>query len=123
MGSLGWHGHSGDAQAGVLQSVAECCLWGGERLIMIFWPRPHKCIIIPRTEFQSLGKSVLVRGECLMANGNSLGPENKPIQKKQSKKTYTKPAFRFERVFETQALSCGKVHPFASGCHSNRKNS
>ena len=59
-----------------------------------------------------------------MANGNPLGPEDKRlIEKKQSKKPYSKPAFRLERVFETQALSCGKVHPFTSGCHSNRKNS
>jgi hypothetical protein len=25
------------------------------------------------------------------------------------KKLYQKPAFRYERVFETQALSCGKI--------------
>jgi hypothetical protein len=40
----------------------------------------------------------------------------------QTKKPYTKPAFRFERVFETQALSCGKIS--SSGiCHQNRKTS
>jgi hypothetical protein len=37
------------------------------------------------------------------------------------KKTYEKPAFRFERVFETSALSCGKVHATQSGCFRNRK--
>ncbi len=59
-----------------------------------------------------------------MANGNPLGLEDKQlIQKKQSKKPYTKPAFRLERVFETQALSCGKVHVTQGSCHSNRKNS
>jgi len=59
-----------------------------------------------------------------MANGNPLGPEDKQlIQKKQSKKPYTKPAFRLEKVFETQALSCGKVHVTQGSCHSNRKNS
>jgi hypothetical protein len=59
-----------------------------------------------------------------MANGIPLVPKDKhPIQKKQSKKTYTKPAFRLERVFETQALSCGKVHITQSSCHSNRKSS
>ena len=26
-----------------------------------------------------------------------------------TKKPYAKPAFRFERVFETTALSCGKI--------------
>ena len=39
------------------------------------------------------------------------------------KKPYQKPAFRHERVFETQALSCGKVQTTQGQCHSNRKNS
>jgi hypothetical protein len=59
-----------------------------------------------------------------MANGNLLGPEDKHlIQEKQSKKPYTKPAFRLERVFETQALTCGKVHITQGSCRSNRKSS
>jgi hypothetical protein len=37
------------------------------------------------------------------------------------KEPYIKPAFRFERVFETSALSCGKVHATQSGCMRNRK--
>jgi hypothetical protein len=58
-----------------------------------------------------------------MPNGNAVGPENKrPTQEKQAKKPYTKPAFRFERVFETQALSCGKVHGLGQ-CHYSRKTS
>jgi hypothetical protein len=39
------------------------------------------------------------------------------------KKPYQKPAFRFERVFETSALSCGKVQTTQGSCHSNRKTS
>jgi len=39
----------------------------------------------------------------------------------QQKKPYQKPAFRFERVFETSALSCGKIHATQSGCLHNRK--
>ena len=59
-----------------------------------------------------------------MANGNAVEPEDKlRTQEKQNKKPYTKPAFRFERVFETQALSCGKVHSTIGNCHPNRKNS
>jgi hypothetical protein len=58
-----------------------------------------------------------------MANGNAVGPENtRPTQEKQIKKPYTKPAFRFERVFETQALSCGKKHGLGQ-CHYSRKTS
>ncbi|HXM45778.1 MAG TPA: hypothetical protein VN924_31370 [Bryobacteraceae bacterium] len=40
-----------------------------------------------------------------------------------AKKPYNKPAVRFERVFETSALTCGKVQTTQSGCHQNRKTS
>jgi len=39
------------------------------------------------------------------------------------KKLYQKPAFRYERVFETLALSCGKIAPTQHTCHHNRKTS
>jgi hypothetical protein len=39
------------------------------------------------------------------------------------KKPYTKPAFQFERVFETQALACGKVHSHGTACKINPKSS
>jgi hypothetical protein len=44
-------------------------------------------------------------------------------QKPKHKKPYTKPAFQFERVFETQALSCGKVHSHGTACKLTPKNS
>ena len=40
-----------------------------------------------------------------------------------TKKKYEKPAFRFERVFETMALTCGKVGGVEFQCRFNRKNS
>jgi hypothetical protein len=59
-----------------------------------------------------------------MANGNPVEPEdNQRTQKKQAKKPYTKPAFRFERVFETQALSCGKIGATSTQCKLNKKTS
>ena len=59
-----------------------------------------------------------------MANGNPMEPEDKRrTQKKQTKKTYEKPAFRFERVFETQALSCGKIGSTSTQCKLNPKTS
>ncbi len=39
------------------------------------------------------------------------------------KKPYQKPEFRYERVFETMALSCGKISPTEFQCRFNRKNS
>jgi hypothetical protein len=41
-----------------------------------------------------------------------------------TKKTYEKPAFRHEQVFETQALSCGKIAAdVRKQCSLSRKTS
>lgn len=49
--------------------------------------------------------------------GLGSGKKEKPVQKK----LYEKPSFRWEKVFETQALSCGKItHP---QCRGSRKTS
>jgi hypothetical protein len=59
-----------------------------------------------------------------MANGNAEPEANPLIPKKQVKKPYVKPAFRYEQVFVTSALSCGKVQPTEFNCTSaNRKAS
>jgi len=42
---------------------------------------------------------------------------------RKGKKPYVKPEVRHERVFETMALTCGKVQTTQSGCHFVRKNS
>jgi len=57
-------------------------------------------------------------------NGVLAEPEDEELpHESQTKKLYIKPAFRFDRVFETQALSCGKIYSFVGQCHHNRKNS
>ena len=38
-----------------------------------------------------------------------------------TRKPYVKPAFRFDRVFETTALACGKVTTTQAQCKLNRK--
>jgi len=38
-----------------------------------------------------------------------------------TRKPYRKPAVRCEQVFETTALTCGKVQVTESQCHHNRK--
>jgi hypothetical protein len=40
-----------------------------------------------------------------------------------TKKAYVKPEFRHEKVFETMALSCGKVQTTQGACKYNRKSS
>jgi hypothetical protein len=39
------------------------------------------------------------------------------------RKPYQKPVFRFERVFETTALACGKINATQSHCRFNRHTS
>lgn len=39
------------------------------------------------------------------------------------KRPYQKPAFRYERVFETMALACGKIQPTQQPCISLQKAS
>ena len=46
-----------------------------------------------------------------------------PGNASKEKKLYKKPAFRYERVFETLALSCGKIAPTVSTCQFSRKTS
>lgn len=40
-----------------------------------------------------------------------------------AKKPYDDPAFRWERVFETMALRCGKIDPTEFSCRFNRNAS
>jgi len=40
-----------------------------------------------------------------------------------TKKPYEKPGFRYEQVFVTTALGCGKADPFSSNCQGSVKNS
>ncbi len=40
-----------------------------------------------------------------------------------AKRRYQDPAFRFEQVFETMALACGKVGPTNLQCRFNRHSS
>jgi len=44
-----------------------------------------------------------------MLENQPLRANEKQLNARKDKKPYQKPAFRHERVFETQALSCGKV--------------
>jgi hypothetical protein len=44
-------------------------------------------------------------------------------EKSNIRKPYQKPEVRHERVFETMALSCGKVQTTSGSCRFNRKTS
>ena len=41
---------------------------------------------------------------------------------KPKKRPYQKPSFKWERVFETSALTCGKVGTTTPECKFNRKS-
>jgi hypothetical protein len=46
-----------------------------------------------------------------------------PRQRAPQRKPYHKPGFRFERVFETTALSCGKINATQWQCRNGLKSS
>ena len=52
-----------------------------------------------------------------------MNDETKTTGQESPKQPYQKPEFRFERVFETRALTCGKVQSTQASCAHNRKNS
>jgi hypothetical protein len=56
-----------------------------------------------------------------MANEKTEPAEKRLIQKQEPRKPYTKPAFRFERIFVTTALTCGKSDPTEFLCGQIRK--
>jgi hypothetical protein len=58
-----------------------------------------------------------------MTQKNQPSAERKNAPRSPAKKTYSKPEFRYERVFETLALACGKVHANQGQCRFNKKRS
>jgi hypothetical protein len=46
-----------------------------------------------------------------------------PDNASKEKKVYQKPAFRYERVFETLALTCGKIGATSAQCQLSKKTS
>jgi hypothetical protein len=53
---------------------------------------------------------------------NNHSSDDAPRTPATNKKPYEKPAFRFEQVFVTTALSCGKINPTQSGCTASGKS-
>ena len=58
------------------------------------------------------------RGTIIMGMNQSSGGEPRPAAIE--KKPYEKPTFRYEQVFVTSALSCGKIAS-EGACHLNSK--
>ena len=53
----------------------------------------------------------------------SAATKHPPTPEGKAKKPYHKPSFRYERVYETMALACGKMYSTESVCRFNRKTS
>jgi hypothetical protein len=71
--------------------------------------------------FQSAGRAISrLRGTIIMAINQSSTDEPRPAAIE--KKPYQKPSFRYEQVFVTSALSCGKTGTEGS-CSGGTKNS
>jgi len=50
------------------------------------------------------------------------GKQKSPPAQSAAKKPYSKPEFRYERVFETLALACGKIQDVQQQCQFNKKS-
>jgi hypothetical protein len=55
-----------------------------------------------------------------MNNFSPESSEDTPRIPATTRKPYEKPSFRYERVFVTSALSCGKTSPVSSSCSSSK---
>jgi hypothetical protein len=80
----------------------------------------------PARENIGRGRSLRWESTTSMENGNPELEGKRLIQsahtEKHERKPYLKPTFRFERVFETSALTCGKVDTTEGNCHGvNRR--
>jgi hypothetical protein len=60
-----------------------------------------------------------ILGQREETNGNASSIETRQV----AKKPYHKPEVRFERVFETRALTCGKISVTQGQCTHNLKTS
>ena len=56
-----------------------------------------------------------------MGNENAEPEQKRLTEKDKPKQPYVKPAFRFETVFVTSALTCGKNDSTSFHCRVNRK--
>jgi hypothetical protein len=86
--------------------LSDCYTLGGKAA--------HPCFVV--AAFQP--------GECvwtLMTEKDQKTNDKNVREKGSAKKPYKKPEFRHERVFETMALACGKIHSNVSGCRFQRK--
>jgi hypothetical protein len=58
-----------------------------------------------------------------MSQENNPTADQQKAEEPQPKKKYTKPEFRYERVFETMALQCGKIAGTGGSCHPRPRRS
>lgn len=54
---------------------------------------------------------------------NNFSSDDTPRTPATNKKPYEKPSFRYEQVFVTSALSCGKTSVISQGCSGSQKAS
>jgi hypothetical protein len=69
----------------------------------------------PQPEWDSFDDRSVDQEDCGLSNKDA-SPQNQ-------KKPYRKPSYRFEQVFETMALSCGKISATQFQCRFHRRSS
>lgn len=58
-----------------------------------------------------------------MTSDNQAVRKGEKTKGARAKKSYQKPSFRHEKVFETLALACGKMAGTSAQCQSQQKSS
>jgi hypothetical protein len=56
-------------------------------------------------------------------DSKSRAPDTSDIASAKPKRPYVRPDFQHEKVFETLALTCGKLGPTQAQCRFNRRTS
>jgi len=88
----------------------------------LLYASEEKWFVVERSSVRLCGwiaeAHFLMAGQDWNTNKNAAEDSRPPM-----KKPYQEPAFRHERVFETMALTCGKLDPTQFSCRFNRHTS
>ena len=77
-----------------------------------------------RVHFRTTSSLWLELNLCgMMRPDMSTADKGRSTPAKGKKKPYQKPSFKFEKVFETMALACGKISATQQNCKTVKKNS
>jgi hypothetical protein len=89
-------------------------------IYFLLYASRKKWFVVERSRFAVV--AVLLRNSFLMDEQNT-NEKDAVESRRTAKKLYQDPVFRYEKVFETMALSCGKVNATEFQCRFHRQSS